>query len=217
MSFGFSVGDFLAAGKLTAEIISSLKDAGGAKSEYQEVLRELECLKRALQHLDQIQCSNSALSKNLDSIKYAAASCRHPLEEFLNKIKKYNKSLGIWGKEGVIKGTADKFRWMLGKKEAVAKLQCYLNVHMGTINMLLAEHGIEMLDVTSEQRETHDLRIHERLEDSRKVIDNIQGNIAAQALALENSRSMLEKLYRMVNGEFTSSWKTLINMVAKVW
>jgi hypothetical protein len=217
MSFGFSVGDFLAAGKLTAEIISSLKDAGGAKSEYQQVLRELECLNRALQHLDQIQCSNSTLSKNLDSIKYAAASCRHPLEEFLNKIKKYNKSLGIWSKEGVIKGTADKLRWTLGKKEEVAKLQCYLNVHVGTINMLLAEHGIEMLDMTSAKREANDLSIHERLEDSRRVIENIQGNVAAQALAVENSRSILEKLYRMINGEFSTSWRSLTNMIAKAW
>jgi hypothetical protein len=217
MSFGFSVGDFLAAGKLSAEIISSLKDAGGAKSEYQEVLRELECLNRALQHLDQIQCSNSTLSKNLDSIKYAAASCRHPLEEFLKKIKKYNKSLGVWGKEGVIKGTADKLRWTLGRKGEVAKLQCYLNIHVGTINMLLAEHGIEMLDMTSAKREANDLSIHERLEDSRRVIENIQGNVAAQALAVENSRSILEKLYRMINGEFSTSWKSLTNMIAKAW
>ena len=39
MSFGFSVGDFVAVGTLIANIIDSLRDS---RNEYQELLRELE-------------------------------------------------------------------------------------------------------------------------------------------------------------------------------
>ena len=39
MSFGFAVGDFIAVGTLIANIVDSLR---GTKSDYQELLRELE-------------------------------------------------------------------------------------------------------------------------------------------------------------------------------
>jgi hypothetical protein len=122
MSFGFSVGDFIAVGSLIKDISSCLQDAGGSKAEYQEILRELECLQQALRHLDKLQngCSSSA---NLDFIKYAALSCRRPLEQFLGKIRKYDKSLGVWGKDGVIQSTAVKLRRGFGQKEEVRKLQ----------------------------------------------------------------------------------------------
>jgi len=101
MSFGLSIGDFLAVGKLIADITSSLREAGGSNSEYQELLRELESLNHALKHLDKLP--TNGLSTNLESIKYAALSCRLPLEQFLGKIKKYNKALGIWGGANPIK------------------------------------------------------------------------------------------------------------------
>lgn len=93
MSFGFSIGDFLAVGKLVAEIITSLQDAGGAKSDYQELIRELECLGKVLRRLDELQAQNSN-TKSLESIKYAALSCQRPLEDFLGKMKRYEDTLG---------------------------------------------------------------------------------------------------------------------------
>jgi hypothetical protein len=59
MSFGFSVGDFIAAGKLISDIINSLSDVGGSKSEYQELVRELESLQFALRHLDKLLLQRS--------------------------------------------------------------------------------------------------------------------------------------------------------------
>jgi len=67
---------------------------GGAKSEYQELIREFKSLQAALQHLDQLDSSTS-VSTRLDAIKCAALSCQHPLAEFLASTKKYEESLGI--------------------------------------------------------------------------------------------------------------------------
>src|SRR4051812_21562755 len=92
MSFGFSVGDVIAVGKLIADIVSSLKDVGGSRADFLDLIRELECLQKALTHLDHLQQTGD--NSQVDSIKFAALSCKRPLEEFLQKIRKYELSLG---------------------------------------------------------------------------------------------------------------------------
>jgi hypothetical protein len=215
MSFGFSVGDFLAVGKLIADITTSLREAGGSKSEYQELLRELESLTHALKHLDKLPSNGT--SANLESIKYAALSCRRPLEQFLGKIQKYDKALGIWGGANPIKKAAVKLRWAFGEKDEIKKLQSYLNIHIGTINILLAEHGLEMMNLASEKGELDQLHIRERLVNTKSLIQWIKDSVIAQAAAVQNNNSMLTKLFGMVSGEFGSSLKSLGEMVAKVW
>ena len=48
ISFGFSVGDFLAALDLVATVIDALRDSGNASSQNRELLRELYSLETAL-------------------------------------------------------------------------------------------------------------------------------------------------------------------------
>jgi ElaB/YqjD/DUF883 family membrane-anchored ribosome-binding protein len=216
MSFGFSVGDFIAVGSLIADIISNLREAGGSKSEYQEILRELEGLQHALSYLDKLQ-SSDACSTSIDSIKYAALSCRRPLEQFLDKIKKYDNALGVWSKAGTIRSAADKLKWAYTQKDEIRKLQTYLNVLVGTVNILLAEHGLERVDIASEKSERDHLQVRDRLEDTRKVIERINSNAQAQTQAVAVANSMLGKLFQMVSGEIMASLKSLAGMVSKVW
>ncbi|RDL35768.1 uncharacterized protein BP5553_06380 [Venustampulla echinocandica] len=215
MSFGFSVGDFIALGSLIADIASSLREAGGSKSEYQEILRELEGLEHALSHLDKLQ-SGDACSTSIASIKYAALSCRRPLEQFLNKIKKYDSALGVWSKAGTIRSAADKLKWAYTQKDETRKLQIYLNIHVGTINILLAEHGLERMDIASERSERDQLQIRDRLENTQKVIERIHSSAQAQAQAVAVANSMLGKLFQTVSGEVITSLKSLAGIVSKV-
>ncbi|OBT40995.1 hypothetical protein VE00_08259 [Pseudogymnoascus sp. WSF 3629] len=215
MSFGFSVGDFLAVGKLILDITNTLGDAGGSKSEYQELLRELESLNHALKHLDKL--SANTRSASLKSIKYTALSCRLPLERFLGKIQKYDRALGIWGGEAnLVKNTADKLRWAFREKDEINKLQSYLNIHIGTINILLAEHGLERMNLASEKGELDQLHIRERLENANSIMERIKDSVVALAIVGRNNTSMLTTLFRMVSGELHSSLKSLGEMVAKV-
>jgi hypothetical protein len=215
MSFGFSVGDFIAVGSIINTIVGSLNEAGGSKSDYQELLRELESLQQALHHLDRLQLGD-ACSTDLDSIKYAALSCRRPLEQFLAKIEKYDKSLGVWSDRSALRGAADKVRWAFGQKDEIRRLQSYLNVHVGTINMLLAEHGLAMMNITSEKVEADRLDVRERLDSTRKVIEWIKNSVSTQALAVHTTHSMLLKLYEMATGDFMTSWRSFGEMVEKV-
>jgi hypothetical protein len=216
MSFGFSVGDFLALATLIAEITNSLRDTGGARSDYQELIRELEGLDRALRHIDVLQ-SNGASQKNLDSIKYAALSCRQPLEEFLGQIRAYELSLGIRHDANVLKSTAHKLSWSFGKKDRVRRLQSYLSVHVGTINMLLTEYGLEKMDLATDRAELDGSQLREKLDSTRGVLQCVKDQVVAQALVVRNTQSMLVQLFQMVSGELRASIASLADMVAKAW
>jgi hypothetical protein len=115
MSFGFSAGDFIAVGNLIADIISCLDDATGSASEYQEVLRELRALDVGLKALSNLQHpSSSQDAVNLDAIKCSALACQVPLQNFLNKTKKYNTFLGSDAKSGTTLAAAGrKVDWRL--------------------------------------------------------------------------------------------------------
>jgi multidrug efflux pump subunit AcrA (membrane-fusion protein) len=216
MSFGFSIGDFVAIGTLIAEITSSLREAGGALSEYQELVRELEALHKALRHVDALR-ANSASQDHLDSIKYAALSCRQPLEEFLSKIRTYERSLGVRRGNSSLRATADKLRWSFGKKDEVRKLQSYLSIHVGTINILLAEYGLEKIDIAADRAEMDNLRVRERLDNTRGIVEFIKDKVVGQTLAIQTAQSMLIELFQMVGGEIKSSITSLSEAVVKVW
>ncbi|RAL61854.1 hypothetical protein DID88_002917 [Monilinia fructigena] len=98
MSFKFSADDFIAAGETIAKLIKGLRETGGFKSDYQELVRELQDLDKALKHVDRLKAGNR---NNLDIIKCAASSCRHSLERFLNRISRYEYSLGPTAFSGI--------------------------------------------------------------------------------------------------------------------
>ena len=143
MSFGFSVGDFIAVTKLIRDIISSLRDVGGAAYEYQELMLELEGLQRALLEVDRLRSSTDTPVVN--AIKCIALSCKHPLNDFLKEVEKYKAGLACTGTSHSVSRTSTVIRkatWSLSKKEETQKLRTYLNAHVGSINILLGVEGL---------------------------------------------------------------------------
>ncbi|KAI1360051.1 hypothetical protein F5Y08DRAFT_344104 [Xylaria arbuscula] len=214
MSFGFSVGDIIAVGKLVEDIISCLKDPTRSQTEYQDLVRELECLRSALVNLDRLMRHEG--SEILDSIKYAALSCRRPLEEFLIRIRKYDRSLCIQSRLNPIRQAVDKVKFPLRHGDEIQRLQTYLNVHIGTINMLLTEHGFEKIALAAKQSQAGQLHIKQQLETAATLLDRIRGNISHQRLVVSRGMSMLEKVYRIMSGELQASIKSIGSMVEQV-
>jgi hypothetical protein len=93
MSFGFSVGDFLAVAKLIASITTSLKATGGSSSDYQELVRELTLLQRALTDIEHLTGPPVELP-SINAIKCSALNCQYVLDEFAGKLRRYENSLG---------------------------------------------------------------------------------------------------------------------------
>ena len=243
MSFGFSVGDFLAVGTLIVKIVDTLR---GTQFEYQELIRELEryvgslgciagllhisaaslsfrmsanlgcSLQRALIQVDKLKGrGDHAIA--IDQIKCAALTCRYPLEEFLSKIQKHEKSLGLGKSMGKIKDAGRKVQYAFGKKNEADTLRNYLNIHLGTINMLLVRQGLEMLDVASEQTDKNQEELRDRIEGSSRELRVVKGNVEAQALAVRENQSLIQNLFWMISSEIAAPLKCLGQTVAKVW
>ncbi|KAF2853964.1 hypothetical protein T440DRAFT_389253 [Plenodomus tracheiphilus IPT5] len=215
MSFGFSVGDFIAIGKLIGDITASLQSVGGAKSEYQELIREFQSLDAALKHLDRLE-SSSSNAQTLVSIKCAALSCRHPLEEFLVKIRKYENSLGPWSQSSTIKTATTKLRWTFGHNDEIKRLQTYLNVHIGTINILLAEYGLERMQVNDKKAESIAQQVRYQADTTHALLENVRKDLPGQTLLLRRVHSMLGGLYQLVCGEMRTSLQHFAQSVNKV-
>lgn len=212
MSFGFGVGDVFAVSSLISQIANSLKDAGGAKSDYQELARELENLDRALRHIDKLR------GPTADSIKCAALMCQYPLLEFLNNVRNYEKSLGITANNvSFTKATVKKIQWSFGKKDEVAKLRDYLSLHIGSINMQLLSAGLETLAVNSGKSDDYNHIIKQELEQLRKEIVTFASNGQSQTILAKAMNSTISQLFAMVRGDVIAPIKELLQAVTRVW
>lgn len=216
MSFGFSVGDFIAVGKLAGEIISSLQTVGGAKSEYQELIRELQSLQTALRYLDRLDDLKSP-SKHVQSIKCAALACTYPLEGFFAKVKKYEKSLGLWNKSHTAKTAKDKLRWTFGEKGEITRLRAYLTIHIETINNMLIQHGLERMDLLGKEVKESTSQLQSQLDNTKTALENIQKDSTGQAVMLRTMQSMLGTLCKVVCGEIKTTIDKLSHVVTTVW
>ena len=143
MAFGFSVGDFLTAGRLISDIVTSLRAASIA--EYRELICELHGLQRALHEIEHLKCTPSQETA-VNGIKAAASSCRYPLDDFGAKLKRFER-LGVDGGKTrsrleTMKLWTTKLRWGFCMKEEVEKLRTYIVVHDGSLNMMLITQGL---------------------------------------------------------------------------
>lgn len=116
-----------------------------------------------------------------------------------------------------IKNAVTKVQFGFKEKTEANTLRNYLNIHIGTINMLLIRQGLETLDVVSECIDKNHEELRVRIEDSTKELREIRGNAQAQAFAVEENNSMLRKLFWMISGDFTAPLRALSQTVAKVW
>lgn len=136
MSFGFSVGDFIAAANLIKDIISALNTS--STSEYRELKLELYGLQRALDEIEHLKCDGIDEAA-LNAVKVAALMCQHPLNEFASKLKKF-ETLGedpATSGRSRVKLYTLKLRWGFTMEEEVQRLRAYLIAHVGSLNMRL--------------------------------------------------------------------------------
>ena len=175
----------------------------------------MHSLRRALSQVDKLQ-GRGPQAIAVDQIKCAALTCKIPLEDFLAKIQKYDKHLGS-EKNDKIKTAARKVQFAFKERNEANALRNYLNIHIGTINMLLLRQGFEMLHIASESMDKNYEELRVRIEDSTRELKEVRGNAEAQTLAVKENNSILRKLLWMVNRDYKISLRALSQTVAKVW
>ncbi|THV53491.1 hypothetical protein BGAL_0049g00260 [Botrytis galanthina] len=220
MSFGFSIGDFIAVGEVITTLIKGLRETAGSKSDYQELVRELQSLEKALKHVDNVGTSKGSMA-GLDGVKCAALLCRYPLEEFLKKISKYKNALGPRAPRG-IRSVGRKIQWAFTKKDEVQKLLGYLSIHTNSINMMLSTLGLEASDLANKRAEENHSSLKNLIDDTRiDILDTkisvttIQDSCMNQSLLASTNQSMLISLSDIINGEVVLPLKSLGDMTTQ--
>jgi hypothetical protein len=116
---------------------------------------ELEALARTLKHLEGLEPNESNIA-HLNAIRGMALTCRIPLQEFLEKIEKFERRMGAFSMDRSAKAFGRKSQWAIFMSEEVAKLRTAVGAKVLSINLLLATHTSEsILRIESQSRKSH--------------------------------------------------------------
>jgi hypothetical protein len=139
MSFGWSVGDIIEGLKLLHQIGSTLKDSGGASSEFQDTVSFLQTLSRTLNHLNALQ--DTPLDPDIaENLKNQCCHIRMPLTEFLDDVgRRYGPSLGVSSTRNKIFAAPRKIQWALSTSKKIKNLQNRIAVPMAAVGMILGQ------------------------------------------------------------------------------
>lgn len=121
---------------LVNKVRKSLKDAGGAASEYQSAVIELENLATTLSHLEALQPNEDNI-QHVNAIRAMAMACQFPLEEFRRKMTRYESSLGPLARRKSLYTIGQKTKWSVIFAEDVEKLRALIAAKHVSINLLL--------------------------------------------------------------------------------
>lgn len=136
VGFGFSAGDFIAAVNLIGTVIDALRDSGDASSEYRSLISQLYTLESALLKVKRLELDDSQHAE-LIALRQAAAQCQNTIDQFWEKIKKYQPSLRAGGSGSRVRDGWRKVKWAVCKKEDVVRFKADLMAHTESIELLL--------------------------------------------------------------------------------
>lgn len=79
----------------------------------------------------------------MNAIKIVALVCQHPLQEFADKLEKYESLGQVAGtKKDQIKRWRWKLQWGFTMEEEVQKIRTILAAHMASLNVRLSTQGL---------------------------------------------------------------------------
>jgi hypothetical protein len=138
MSFGFSVGDFLAGANLAYRLIRALSETRGARMEYQEVIDELGCIQQTFLQVEHMSSSNIFCQATINAISHIMNSSIDVMARFLEQTEKYRQSLSSNGGQSLAAESWRKIGWSLFKKEELTSLRDTLQTRLTAINILVS-------------------------------------------------------------------------------
>jgi hypothetical protein len=130
-----SFGDIVTAANIVCSIYKALSDSMGSSYEYQCLIDELRSFERALRTVDFVIAMTPPSGDLAQGIAQETTTCLALLNAFLNRIQKYQKTLGRDRK-----GAAASWRkigWSLFKADEVASLREKLFQHKQNIIIFL--------------------------------------------------------------------------------
>lgn len=141
MSFGWSVGDILAAVGLLNKIRVALKDAGGASSGYQDEIAFLQSLVVTLRHLDSLHLApiDPEIAATLQK---HCLQVRKPLDAFLQNAQRRFAVLGNTTPWADVSSVHYKIRWELSTSKQVKGLREKISGNLDAIQIALSQQTL---------------------------------------------------------------------------
>ena len=132
-------GDFIAVIELLRQLGKSLKENGGAASDYQKTLKHLESTLAVLESIPSIEHpnGNTALLNAIRGLAYAAQGI---VRDALKEINKYDLPLGHKHKQGWTRGVQAKIKWAQLVSERMKVVSHKVEQELRLISPLLAMH-----------------------------------------------------------------------------
>ncbi|RYP45980.1 hypothetical protein DL768_007762 [Monosporascus sp. mg162] len=210
--FGFSVGDFLAVGKLIRQVAVELRENDEVAPEYQSLLIELEALDRALRKLQTLRPGKHELFQ-LTSIRATALACQRPLQDFLAKISKFESRLGTFNTaNNRWKGLPRKMQFRIMFKEDVIQLRSALASYVATINLLLMtgqEASIQEIQAISNYTQ----------DQTKSILATVTEVLALITSGLMHLRQITKQLHKMIRicTTFTAEMRTAMSKLMELF
>jgi len=142
MSFGFSVGDFLAAIHTIKRVAEEVQSYQNAPRHFQQLGAELRLLHSTLQCVLDIEVTDLTQKASLDRIRMIAIHCHQPLQAFVEKMRLKETRLGHFRSAGTASTIGTRLHWSLIVKKDVDDLRKVTVSEMVAINVLL---GVQQL------------------------------------------------------------------------
>jgi hypothetical protein len=204
MSFGFSVGDFIAALELVGTVVASLRESGGAKAQFRELTQELFSLETALLRVKQLDFEDSQYGEYV-ALKQAACQCQLTIDGFWTKASKYQKHVLGHGKALSVKAAWMKVQWTLCKADELAKFKADIAAHTQSILVLLAALQMQRLDLQGKANSTGFNALRAFIQQSMQqcydriaqVSDAISGSIAQGEQILRHTTKIFQTNIRI--------------------
>ena len=122
---------------LIRRVCISLRHVGGASTDYQHAIIELQGLGNALQQLEALEPAEDNFH-HVNAIRAMALACQLPLHDFMKKLERYESALGPFSERNSLRGAGRKAKWALSLTEEVEKLRAVVAAKHISINLLLS-------------------------------------------------------------------------------
>lgn len=113
MSFGFSVGDFLAVAELAYQLSKALSDSTGATKQYQELIAILNIVHKVMLQVEELRAANQLAQATVNALLFTVNTTNVTMETFLDQHAAYGRSLKSGGSGNAVNDMFRKGRWAI--------------------------------------------------------------------------------------------------------
>jgi hypothetical protein len=162
-------------------------------------LIELEALERALHKLQTLRPAKHELFQ-LTSIRATALACQRLLQGFLDKISKFENSLGTFNfAKKRLKGLPRRMQFRIMFKEDVKQLRSALVSHVATINLLLMTQAVASISAAEDDRDRLASGLESKILAHRRLLEDINGYVDTSLKRQQEIKMQLGAQYSVLD------------------